>query len=63
MSGQTWQLFLSDDGIGIFSATMAADDEQLRVRLVTRDRPGHDRIAATAVNVDSGATCGGSLRF
>ena len=63
VSGQTWQLFLSDDGVGIFSATTTAADDGLWVRKVTRDRAGRDRISATALNVDSGATCGGSLRF
>jgi hypothetical protein len=63
VSGQTWQVFLSDDGVGIFSGTNVADDGDVRVRKVTRDRAGRDRIAATAVNVDSGATCGGSLGF
>jgi hypothetical protein len=62
-SGQTWQVFLSDNGVGIFAGTNVADDGDLRVRKLTRDRPGRDRISATAVNVDSGATCGGSVRF
>lgn len=63
VSGQTWQLFLSNNGVGILSVTRVADDGDLRVRKLTRDRPGRDRISATAVNVDSGATCGGSVRF
>ena len=63
VSAQTWQLFLSDDGVGVYSGTKVAVDGELRVRKVTRDRAGRDRIAATAVNVDSGATCGGSLRY
>lgn len=62
-SGERWQLFLSDDGVGIFSGTREADDGDLRVRRLTHDRPGRDRISATAVDMDSGATCGGSLRF
>ena len=61
--GQTWQLFLSDNGFGVFSGTRASDDGGIRVRKLTRDRAGRDRISATAVNMDSGATCGGSLRF
>ena len=63
VSGQTWQLFLSDDGVGIFSGTKASDDGDLRVRKLTADRSGRDRISASAVNMDSGSTCGGSLRF
>jgi len=63
VSGQTWQLFLSDDGVGIFSGTKVADDGDLRVRNLTADRAGRDRISASAVNMDSGSTCGGSLRF
>lgn len=63
VSGETWQVFLSDNGIGIFSGTKVADEGGLRVRKLTRDRSGRDRISATAVDMDSGATCGGSLRF
>jgi hypothetical protein len=63
VSGETWQVFLSDDGVGIFSGTKVADGGDLRVRKLTRDRAGRDRISASAVNMDSGATCGGSLRF
>jgi hypothetical protein len=63
VSGETWQVFLSDDGVGIFSGTKVADGGDLRVRKLTRDRAGRDRISATAVDMDSGATCGGSLRF
>lgn len=62
-SGEAWQLFLSDNGIGIFSATKVAKNDEVRVRELTRDRAGRDRISATAVNMDSGVTCGGSLRF
>lgn len=61
--GQSWQLFLSDNGFGIFSGTIVADDGDIRVRKLTQDRAGRDRISASAVNMDSGATCGGSLRF
>jgi hypothetical protein len=63
VSGETWQVFLSDNGVGIFSGTKVADEGELRVRKLTRDRSGRDRISATAVDMDSGATCGGSLRF
>lgn len=63
VSGETWQVFLSDNGVGIFSGTKVADEGGLRVRKLTRDRSGRDRISATAVDMDSGATCGGSLRF
>jgi hypothetical protein len=63
VAGQSWQLFLSDNGTGIYSATAVADDGELRIRTTTRDRSGRDRIAATAVNIDSGATCAGSVRF
>jgi len=62
-SGESWQLFLSDNGVGIFFTTKVAENNEVRVRKVTRDRSGRDRISASAVNMDSGATCGGSLRF
>ena len=62
-SGQIWQLFLSDNGVGIYSATETVDDGTFQVRKVTRDRAGRDRISATAVNADSGATCAGVVRY
>lgn len=63
VSDQTWQLFLSDNGVGIYSSTEVAENDRIRVREETRDRAGRDRISATAVNMDSGVTCGGSVRF
>jgi hypothetical protein len=62
-SGGFWQLFVSDNGVGVFSSTEVAKDDEVRVRELIRDRSGLDRISATAVNMDSGATCGGSVRF
>jgi len=63
VSEQTWQLFLSDNGIGVYSSTEVSENNRIRVREEIRDRWGRDRISATAVNMDSGVTCGGSLRF
>ncbi len=61
---ETWQLFVSDDGLRVFAGTKVADDGgSVRVRTTTADRDGHDRVKATAVNVDTGATCSGSLRY
>ena len=62
--GQRWQVFLSDNGARIFSATRRADSSgEVRVTRFPTDRSGTDRIAASAVNVGSGAVCEGSLTF
>jgi hypothetical protein len=62
--GETWQLFLSDNGVRIYAGTRIANDEgRFRVRTITRDRGGSDRIRANAVNVDTGASCAGSIRY
>jgi hypothetical protein len=61
---ETWQLFVSDNGVRVFAGSKVADDGgSVRVRTTTADRSGRDRVKATAVNVDSGATCSGSLRY
>jgi hypothetical protein len=60
--GQSWQLFMSDDGKRIYAKTKAAGDEgHVRARILTRDRAGRDRIAATGVNLATGESCAGSV--
>ena len=60
--GQSWQLFISDNGTRIYSATRTSNSEgEIRVRKNTRDRAGRDHIAANAVNSSSGTTCEGSV--
>lgn len=59
---QSWQVFLSDNGVRIFSGTRRTDEHgELRVTKLTANRAGSDRIAASAVNSASGATCSGSV--
>lgn len=61
-SGQTWQLFLSDNGDRVFAGTKTSrDGGRVRVRRVTANRSGRDRIAATGVNLDTGESCSASL--
>ena len=60
--GQSWQLFISDNGTRIYSATRTStSDGEIRVRKHTRDRAGRDHIAANAVNSATGTTCEGSV--
>ena len=63
-AGETWQVFLSDDDVRILAGSRTAtDDGRFRVRTLTRDRARRDRIEATAVNADTGASCEASLRY
>jgi hypothetical protein len=59
-SGQEWHIFLSDNGVGIFSGTRtSASNGYVEVRLRRSDRAGSDTIKAAANNVDSGESCAG----
>ena len=63
-AGQAWQLFLSDDGTRIYSGTKTASSSgEVRVSLLTTNRVGTDRIAASGVNTKNGTTCEGSLSY
>jgi hypothetical protein len=63
-AGQAWQVFLSDNGVGIFSGTRRADSHgEVHVTVHPSNRPGMDRIAASGVNATSGVSCEGSLSF
>ena len=63
-AGQTWQVFISDNGSRIFSGTrVSSSTGKVRVTTTTRDRAGSDRIAASGVNTKTGTTCEGSLRY
>jgi hypothetical protein len=60
--GQSWQLFISDNGTRIYSATRSSGSQgEIRVNKQTRDRNGRDHIAANAVNSATGSTCEGSV--
>jgi hypothetical protein len=63
-AGETWQLFLSDNGTRVYSGTKVANSEgEVRVRKAIRDRAGADKVAASGVNVNDGTTCQGSVSF
>ena len=62
--GETWQLFLSDNGTRIFSASRVADaDGELRAVKVTSNRSGTDRVKGSGVNIDSGGSCEGVVSY
>lgn len=63
-SGDTWQLFLSDNGTRIFSASRIVDaDGEVRAVKVTSDLAGTDRIRASGVNVGESGSCDGALNY
>jgi hypothetical protein len=62
--GETWQLYLSDNGTRIFSASRVADSEgELRAIRVTANRSGTDHVKGSGVNVTVGGTCDGALAY
>lgn len=62
--GQTWQLFISDNGDRIFAGNKTSrSDGEVRVVREIADRAGGDLIKATGVNLVTGESCGGSLTF
>jgi hypothetical protein len=62
--GDTWQLYLSDNGTRIFSASRVADSEgELRAVRVTANRSGTDHVRGSGVNVSAGGTCDGALAY
>lgn len=60
--GDTWEIFLSDNGTRFFAGTRKANSD-VRVRKLTADRPGTDRIKAYAYSRDTGEICQGSLAY
>lgn len=63
-AGQTWQLFLSDNGDRIFAdSRVSGDNGYVRVVRKPADRAGTDQIKASGVNLDSGESCSGSLTY
>jgi hypothetical protein len=62
--GQTWQLFVSDDGIRVIARSKVSHDGgEVRVRKEIADLAGADTIKASGVNLVTGETCGGALTF
>jgi hypothetical protein len=63
-AGQTWQLFISDNGYHVFAGSKTSKDGgEVRVRREIDDRAGDDLIKATGVNLATGESCGGSLTY
>jgi len=61
---QVWQLFLSDNRTRIYAGSKRSDGGGgLSVRKVTTDRDGADRIKATGVNLATGESCAGVVRY
>ena len=59
-----WQLFLSDNRTRIYAGSKRSDGGGgLSVRKVTTDRDGADRIKATGVNLATGESCAGVVRY
>jgi hypothetical protein len=62
--GDSWQLFLSDNGTRIFAGTRVVDPKgELHVTKVTADRSGKDRIKASGVDITAGGSCSGALTY
>jgi hypothetical protein len=63
-AGQSWQLFVSDNGVRVYSGTKVSfSDGEVRISKHTRNRRGRDRIAASGVNTSTGTSCEGRLRY
>lgn len=62
--GQTWQLFISDNGARVYAGNKISDPSgEVRVGRKTADRAGTDLIKATGVNLVTGESCSGSLSY
>lgn len=62
--GDSWQLFLSDNGTRIFAGTRVADaNGELHAIRITADRSGTDRVKASGVNITDGGSCDGALTY
>lgn len=63
-AGQTWQLFISDNGTRIYAGNkVSGAGGYVRVGRESPDRSGTDLIKATGVNLVSGESCAGSLSY
>ncbi len=62
--GDSWQLFLSDNGTRIFAGTRVADHGgELRVIKITANRAGRDLVKGSGVNTTAGGSCEGAVRY
>jgi hypothetical protein len=63
-SGKVWDVFLSDNGTRFFAGTRTSNaDGEVRVRKLTRDRSGTDRIKAYGYSHASGEVCSGRVDY
>jgi hypothetical protein len=63
-SGQVWEVFLSDNGARFFAGTRTSGSNgYLRVRKLTKDRSGNDRIKGYGYNRATGEICSGKLAY
>ena len=63
-AGHSWQIFLSDNGSRFFAGTRTSSSNgEVRVRRLTHDRAGIDRIKGYGYDSVTGETCSGSIRY
>jgi hypothetical protein len=61
-SGETWNLFLDQNGTGFFAGSKVSDEFGLvRIRRRTEDLPGVDVIRAAGHDVVTGEVCRGRV--
>ncbi len=62
--GDTWHLFLSDNGTRFFAGTRVADGGgDLRVVKIAANRARADLVKASGVNITAGGSCEGAVRY
>jgi hypothetical protein len=63
-SGKVWDVFLSDNGARFFAGTRTStSDGYVKVRQLTADRSGTDRIKAYGTSRATGEVCSGRVRY
>ena len=63
-SGKVWDIFLSDNGTRFFAGTKTStSDGYVKVRKLTADRSGTDRVKAYGTSRAIGEVCSGLVRY
>ena len=63
-SGKVWEIFLSDNGSRFFAGTRTSSSSgEVRVRKLTGDRAGTDRIKGYGYSRDTGEVCSGRVAY
>jgi len=63
-SGKVWEVFLSDNGTRFFAGTRTSSSSgEVRVRKLTGDRAGTDRIKAYGYSRATGEVCSGRVAY